>query len=245
MKGAVCAAQVIATAQPCVWMSARVLDYRLCDRDFDCQHCPLHAALAGAPILPTSAASRRSEGAPLGFPSDRLYSGGHTWISRPDPSSQVVRIGLDAFASSLIGTPRRVRRTPDYRIVERGEPLCEFDLDEGVLPIGSPLPGRMWESNAALADGIDLVVRDPYGAGWLAEVEVEPRIAPGGLFDRDEALRSAQLDAGRFCRGAAMRLLAYPRSWDLLPLSRVCGVANLHSALGAEGFMTLLRDLVH
>lgn len=29
----------------CVWMRAGVIRFWLCDRDFDCEHCPLDAAL--------------------------------------------------------------------------------------------------------------------------------------------------------------------------------------------------------
>jgi hypothetical protein len=31
----------------CVWMLSGVLNYRLCDRDLDCEHCPLDRALRG------------------------------------------------------------------------------------------------------------------------------------------------------------------------------------------------------
>jgi len=40
-------------APTCVWMDAGVLTYRLCDRDFDCAHCPLNAALRGTALAPT------------------------------------------------------------------------------------------------------------------------------------------------------------------------------------------------
>ena len=30
---------------PCVWMQAGVVDYKLCDRDYDCEHCPFDEAL--------------------------------------------------------------------------------------------------------------------------------------------------------------------------------------------------------
>ena len=40
--------QVLANrAQPCVWMCAGVLRYRLCPNDFDCDNCLLDAALRG------------------------------------------------------------------------------------------------------------------------------------------------------------------------------------------------------
>ncbi len=29
----------------CIWMLAGVLTYRLCDREYDCERCPLDAAL--------------------------------------------------------------------------------------------------------------------------------------------------------------------------------------------------------
>ena len=39
-------------ALPCIWMGAGLLRYRLCDREYDCEHCPLDAALRGAPAPP-------------------------------------------------------------------------------------------------------------------------------------------------------------------------------------------------
>lgn len=244
MRGVVSPRRVSAPDQPCIWMSARVLDFKLCDRGFDCQHCPLHAALVGAPWLSAAPTARSSENTLGGFPADRRYSSGHTWVCGPDAAG-IARVGLDAFAVSLIGVPHRLRRTPDFRMLERGEPVCECDLDEGVLPIGAPLAGRVWECNAALTDAIDALVADPYGEGWLAELQVEPGQCPDELFGGAEALRRARLDAGRFCRGAAMRMLADPGRWGDLSASRVFGVTNLHSALGADGFLELLRDLVH
>lgn len=35
-------------APTCIWMDAGVLTFKLCDRDFDCAHCPLNAALKGS-----------------------------------------------------------------------------------------------------------------------------------------------------------------------------------------------------
>lgn len=35
------------TDQACVWMRAGVIRFWLCDRNFDCDHCPLDAALRG------------------------------------------------------------------------------------------------------------------------------------------------------------------------------------------------------
>ena len=34
-------------ALPCVWMSAGVINYRLCDREYECESCPLDTAIRG------------------------------------------------------------------------------------------------------------------------------------------------------------------------------------------------------
>ena len=39
-------------AEPCIWMSAGLVSYKLCDRDFDCGNCPLDAALRGNAAAP-------------------------------------------------------------------------------------------------------------------------------------------------------------------------------------------------
>ena len=36
------------TDQACVWMRAGVIRFWLCDRSFDCENCPLDAALRGS-----------------------------------------------------------------------------------------------------------------------------------------------------------------------------------------------------
>lgn len=48
-------------ARTCVWMDAGVLTFKLCDRDFDCEHCPLDAALHGTSPAP-SARERQETG---------------------------------------------------------------------------------------------------------------------------------------------------------------------------------------
>jgi len=65
-------------AQPCVWMCAGVLRYRLCTHEYDCDNCPLDAALRGDARIP-AAHPLTSPYAPA-FPDDRRYAVGHTWL---------------------------------------------------------------------------------------------------------------------------------------------------------------------
>jgi hypothetical protein len=58
----------------CVWMRAGVIRFWLCDRDFDCENCPLDAALRGTRPRPEQAVPHRHR------PADTLPS------ADPEPS---------------------------------------------------------------------------------------------------------------------------------------------------------------
>lgn len=73
---------------------------RLCPNGLDCRRCEEN------PRILAGAAPPRGESVP-DLPDDRLYHRGHTWV-RPEPDGTVA-IGLDEFASRLIGEPSGVR----------------------------------------------------------------------------------------------------------------------------------------
>lgn len=107
--------QVLAPeTRPCVWMSAGLISYRLCERGFDCDNCPLDAALRGGlaePARPSPSLNRRSHGAL--FPPNRLYAPCHLWVQATTlPDVHLWRVGLDAFAAALMGCASGVRTAP-------------------------------------------------------------------------------------------------------------------------------------
>ena len=99
-------------ALPCVWMSAGLIAYRLCDREFDCDGCPLDLALRG--VSPTTQSDNRTA-VPAHhaaeFPEDRVYSTGHLWLQEcPDNGTnfrvtevfvRVSRLEGDDFVDSV------------------------------------------------------------------------------------------------------------------------------------------------
>lgn len=54
-----------ARVEPCVWMSAGLVAYKLCDRGFECESCPFDQAMRGA-LPPGPARLGRVEGAGAG-----------------------------------------------------------------------------------------------------------------------------------------------------------------------------------
>ena len=103
----------------CIWMSAGLVAYKLCHRDYACESCPFDAAMRGA-----EAATRRSNGtepAPPPFPGDRWYHPAHLWVRREGANR--VRVGIDAFAAHLLADLDRVMLPPPGTPVRRDAPL--------------------------------------------------------------------------------------------------------------------------
>jgi len=230
-----------ASEQTCVWMDAGVLAYRLCDRGFDCEHCPLDAALRGV--------AREGETAPADspppvavFPDDRLYTTGHIWVRTLDRSGRRVRVGIDGFAAPMLGLPGEVRLSVDAGSVARGEALCTLVLEGETLEVSSPVAARRIVPNEGVRDQPWRLVAAPYGGGWLAELELHPGEALAGLFDADAAHRHAQFDARRFRRLIAYELLA-DADTPVLP-GPPEGGTDLRRLLGTRRYTVIIRQLM-
>jgi len=155
---------------PCVWVTAGVLSYRLCAREYECETCPLYRALRGESASAAEAADRESTAvAPTGVEDpvgrylaelgagctlhlDRAYSSDGLWMN-PTPSGDV-QVGLDDYTLRLL------------------QPLDDVVLPRvGVwLPHGAPCA---WLNRGRLA----ISLRCPV-AGEVVAIHPHPTLAP-------------------------------------------------------------------
>jgi glycine cleavage system H protein len=228
-------------------MAAGLVSYKLCDRDFDCHRCPLDAALRGGMALgpPVSLEpddSRRH----LGFPADRRYGAGHTWMGAgPHPGETVVRVGLDGFAASLLPRPRAVTCANAPRTLARGDVICEIELPEGTLPVRTPIAGRLERDNPLLRQQPDLLVESPYQDGWL--VEIAPAVGAevdAVSLDAAQAIDRSQMHLRHFRRRIALRLLADVASAGPTMPDGGTPLISLSEILGAPQYLRLLREVL-
>jgi glycine cleavage system H protein len=157
----------------CVWMRAGVLSYKLCDRDFDCEHCMLDAALHGGETGTTAPWSRGDWG-PTGyrlFPHDRHFSPNHTWVL--DHGSKTARIGVDALVTWLVSEVTALELPACDARIERGDVIATLFAKGGKLEVHAPLPGRVAARNEVALGCPELVASAPYGAGWLVDLALE------------------------------------------------------------------------
>lgn len=246
---------------PCVWMSAGLVSYRLCDHDYDCEHCPLDAALRGGrstgAAVPAPVPCR-----PYAFPNTLGFSPGHLWFApatveiaaagREPPSPAVsrpmgaapgrLRLGLDAFAASLVGAPLAVRAAAASAGV--GEPLCSLELGGAALALSAPFAARDVMVNEQLDAHPELAASDSYGAGWLVELSPVGDGAPAGFDGAAAALRS-RLDLRHFRHRVAADLLADSAGVGATLPDGGEVLTDLRGILGLRRYVELLREVIH
>jgi glycine cleavage system H protein len=69
--------------------------------------------------------------------------------------------------------------------VRAGDACGELESTKSVSDLFAPVNGTVTAVNEALADQPDLVNSDPYGEGWLLDIEVEDAAEVAALMDAD------------------------------------------------------------
>jgi glycine cleavage system H protein len=236
----------LSNTEPCVWMAAGLVSYKLCDREFDCSRCPLDAALRGGTLAHPDAAllpdaGRRGHG----FPADRRYAAGHTWVAVGRPGEPTVRIGLDGFAGVLLPRPVRVNVDGGQRELECGDIICDIELPDGTLPVAVPIAGRLERANSALREQPDLIVDSPYHDGWLVEVLPAEDVGTlAGLLDASQAREQADLHLRHFRRRIGLQLLADTASVGPCMADGGEALTSLPDILGARQYLRILREVL-
>jgi glycine cleavage system H protein len=188
-------------AATCVWMEAGIIAYKLCDRDFRCESCPFDAVMRGStPAAPPPGPP--AEALPHSFPADRSYHSAHTWAQ--SRGNGRIRIGLDALAGYLAAQMTGVVLPVLGQRTERGK-IGAWLIDEaGPLALGMPATGTVIDVNSNLHRHPRLAVAEPYGAGWLMELDgVDPAPALAGLLSAAEMERRASADLAALRERAA------------------------------------------
>jgi len=105
----------------------------------------------------------------MNIPEDLRYSAEHEWVR---VAGSVVRIGITDFAQDSLGDVVFVQ-LPDVGLdVVAGASVSEIESTKSVSDVYVPVTGAVTAVNDALAEQPELVNSDPYGAGWMFEVEL-------------------------------------------------------------------------
>lgn len=102
-------------------------------------------------------------------PENVRYHAGHTWAL--NESRELVRVGMDDFASKLIGKIDSIALPQRGRWVRQGQKIWTVTRDGKSVDMVSPIEGTISDVNEVVAKNPDLARKDPYGEGWLVTVQ--------------------------------------------------------------------------
>ncbi|MBN2492136.1 MAG: glycine cleavage system protein GcvH [Planctomycetes bacterium] len=103
-------------------------------------------------------------------PSDRKYTESHEWVK---VEGDVATIGITDYAIEHLDELVYLDLPEAGDSVTRGEPFGEIESVKAQSDIYSMLTGEVIETNAALADNLDDLMKDPFGTGWMIRVKIE------------------------------------------------------------------------
>jgi len=116
------------------------------------------------------------------IPNDLRYTSEHEWV-RIDSETNTVRVGITDYAQEALGDVVYVSLPEVGTTVSAGAAFGEIESTKSVSDIYAPLDGTITAVNEALADSSELVNSDPYGDGWLVEIESADGADLEGLLD--------------------------------------------------------------
>jgi glycine cleavage system H protein len=103
------------------------------------------------------------------IPADLHYTAEHEWVRRS--GDDTVRIGITDFAQSALGDVVFVQLPDVGSEVAAGESFGEVESTKSVSDLYAPVSGKVAAVNSDLDGSPQLVNSDPYGAGWLLDVQ--------------------------------------------------------------------------
>jgi len=98
-------------------------------------------------------------------PTNISYHPGHTWLVRE--RKNVVRVGADEFAASLLGKLERIELPKPGQWIRQGQKVLSFYRDGERTEMVSPTEGEVMEINTDVLSNPAAFRNDPYGKGWL------------------------------------------------------------------------------
>ena len=102
-------------------------------------------------------------------PQHLRYSSDHEWVSVDGTRA---RIGITDYAQDALGDVVYVQVPTVGATVGAGDSFGEVESTKSVSDVYAPVSGTVVTVNEALGDNPELLNQDPYGAGWLCDIDI-------------------------------------------------------------------------
>ncbi len=114
------------------------------------------------------------------IPAELKYTADHEWVQLQDDRA---RVGVTYFAQEQLGDVVYVELPKVGTAVTVNKAMGVVESVKAASDIYSPVTGTIVAVNDDLGDQPELVNSDPYGAGWMVEIELASMVDADGLLD--------------------------------------------------------------
>ncbi|ELY55320.1 glycine cleavage system protein H [Natronococcus amylolyticus DSM 10524] len=116
-------------------------------------------------------------------PDDRRYRESHEWAL---PTDDGIRVGITDFAQDELGDVVFVELPDEGESIAQEEEFGVIESIKAVSDLYAPVGGEVLSVNEALFDSPELVNEDPFGEGWMLEIEGADEAELDELLSADE-----------------------------------------------------------
>jgi len=115
-------------------------------------------------------------------PQDLLFTKDHEWIETGKP---VARVGVSDYAQKELTDVVYVELPAEGTAVQPGDSIATLESVKATSDVYAPAAGTITAVNVELEDSPQKINEDPYGAGWLVEIEISDPAPLGDLMNYD------------------------------------------------------------
>ena len=113
-------------------------------------------------------------------PDDLKYTAEHEWAK---VGGTTIRIGVTDYAQEALGDVVYVSLPEVGAKVGQGDAFGEVESTKSVSDLYAPVTGTVTARNDELESRPELINSDPYGAGWIVEIEIADAAQVEALLD--------------------------------------------------------------
>ena len=117
------------------------------------------------------------------FPDDLRYTSKHEWVRQGAGST--VRVGITDYAAEALGDVVYVSLPQIGEEVAVDDACAEVESTKSVSDVYSPATGVVTAVNELLNSSPETINSDPYGDGWIFELELSEAGEVEDLIDSD------------------------------------------------------------
>lgn len=116
----------------------------------------------------------------MNLPEDLRYTKDHEWVR---VAGRTARIGITDYAQDALGDVVFVQVPEQGATAGAGDTISEVESTKSVSEIYAPVSGTISAVNAELGDAPERLNEDPYGEGWICEIELADPAEAEALLD--------------------------------------------------------------